>query len=63
MLRKLLQPFYTVYAITTFVAGLLINFPFFLLISIGNNIAARRAIYTIIKYWARPIRRPGMTAQ
>ena len=53
MVRKILQPFYTVYAVTTFVIGLLINFPFFLLISIGNNIAARSAIYTIIHYWAR----------
>ncbi len=52
MVRKILQPFYTAYAVITFVAGLLINFPFFLLISIGNNIAARRAIYTIVRYWA-----------
>ena len=52
MFRKILQPLYTVYAVTTFVIGLLINFPFFLIISIGNNIAARRAIYTIVRYWA-----------
>ncbi len=53
MLRKILQPFYTTYAITTFLTGLFINLPFFVIISIGNNIAARRAIYTIIRYWAR----------
>ena len=53
MFRKILQPFYTTYAVTTFMIGLIINFPFFLLISIGNNIAARRTIHTIIRYWAR----------
>ena len=53
MIRKILQPFYTFYAVTTFMVGLLINLPAFVIISIGNNIAARRAIYTIISYWAR----------
>ncbi len=53
MVRKVLQPFYTAYAVITFVIGLLINFPFFLLISIGNNVAARKTLYTIIHYWAR----------
>ena len=53
MIRKILQPFYTAYAVITFVVGLLINFPFFLLISIGNNIAARKTLYSIIRYWAK----------
>ncbi|MDR3681597.1 MAG: lysophospholipid acyltransferase family protein [Flavipsychrobacter sp.] len=53
MFRKIFQPFYTLYVLVTFVACLLICFPFFLLISAGNNIAARKAIYTIIKYWAK----------
>ena len=48
-----MQPFYTVYAIVTFTTGLFLLFPFFLAISIGNNIAARRTIYTIITYWAK----------
>ena len=52
-LRKILQPFYTTYVVVTFVAGLLINFPFFVLISIGNNITARKIIYTVVKYWAQ----------
>ena len=52
MVRKILQPFYTAYAVITFVIGLLINFPFFLLISTGNNIRARRTIYNIIRHWA-----------
>ncbi len=53
MVRKILQPFYTAYAVITFLIGLFINFPFFLLISIGNNITARRMLYTIIRYWAK----------
>ncbi len=52
MLRKLLQPFYTAYVLLSFVVCLLAAFPFFVLISIGNNIAARKAIYTIIRYWS-----------
>jgi 1-acyl-sn-glycerol-3-phosphate acyltransferase len=66
-LRKLLQPFYTIYVVTTFVAGLLLNFPFFLLISIANNAVGRRMIYKIIKWWSwlwlwligMPLRRQG----
>lgn len=53
MVRKILQPVYTAYAVITFIIGLLINFPFFLLISLGNNIAARKTLYIIIRYWAR----------
>ena len=53
MFRKIAQPFFTVYAVVTFVTGLFILFPFFLLISIGNNIAARRTIYNIVTYWAK----------
>lgn len=52
VLRKILQPFYTAYVIITFVIGLLITFPLFVLISIGNNIPARKAIYKVIKRWA-----------
>ncbi len=53
MFRKIVQPFYTAYAIISFSTGLAILFPFFLLISIGNNIAARRTIYKIVTYWAK----------
>jgi 1-acyl-sn-glycerol-3-phosphate acyltransferase len=52
LLRRILQPVYTVYVIVTFVAGLAITFPIFLLLSLGNNFACRRVIYLIIKYWA-----------
>lgn len=53
MLKTFLQPFYAAYVVITFVTGLLITFPFYVLLSIGNTIATRRAIYTIVKYWAR----------
>jgi len=53
MFRKILQPFYTAYVAVTFFVSVLAAFPFFVLISIGNNTAARKAIYTIIKVWAK----------
>lgn len=53
MLRKLLQPIVTLYAILSFVAMLLVLFPFFVVISSANNAGARRLLYNIIKGWAR----------
>ena len=53
MFKKIVQPVYAVYAVIVFLAGLFINFPFFLLISMGNNMAARRTLYVVIKYWAK----------
>lgn len=53
MLRKILQPFYTAYVVVSFAIGFFIAFPFFVLLSIGNNKQSRRIIYTIIKYWSR----------
>lgn len=53
MLRKIVQPFYTAFVAITFVISLLLAFPFFLLISIGNNVAARRAIHYIIRVWGK----------
>ena len=53
MLRKIFQPFYSVYVVVTFVLGLFINLPAFVLLSIGNRPATRRLIYVIIKHWAR----------
>jgi 1-acyl-sn-glycerol-3-phosphate acyltransferase len=52
MLRKILQPFYTAYVLITFTVSILIAFPFFVLISLGDNIAARKTIYKIIRYWS-----------
>ena len=53
LLRKILQPAYTAYVIITFSIGLAITFPVFLLLSIGNNVASRKIIHSIIFYWAR----------
>jgi len=53
MLRKILQPFYTAYVLITFSVSVLATFPFFVIISLGNNTAARKAIYTIIRVWAQ----------
>src|ERR1700742_4358865 len=51
MVRKILQPFYTAYVVITFLVSILAAFPFFVLISLGNNTASRKAIFTIIKKW------------
>lgn len=53
MLRAILQPFYTAYVIITFTCSVLIGFPFFALLSIGNNQRCRKIIFTIVKYWAK----------
>jgi 1-acyl-sn-glycerol-3-phosphate acyltransferase len=53
MTRKILQPFYTVYAVITFLLGLAITFPFYVFFSLGNNMAARRKIYQVVRLWAR----------
>lgn len=52
MLRKILQPFYTAYVATVFLISILIILPFFVVISLGNSVAARRANFTLIRYWA-----------
>ena len=36
MFKKILQPFYAIYAVVTFFIGLLINLPFFVAISMGD---------------------------
>lgn len=52
MLRKFLQPFYTIYVIVTFLVGLFITFPVFLLLALPNKPSSRRLIYCIVKAWA-----------
>ncbi|MBX2904761.1 MAG: 1-acyl-sn-glycerol-3-phosphate acyltransferase [Taibaiella sp.] len=52
MFRKLLQPIYTTYVIVTFIAGLLITFPVFVLLALPNKSSTRRVIYRIVKVWA-----------
>jgi len=66
-MRKLLQPVYTVWALSTFVSSVLLAFPLFAVISVGNSRKSRRAIWYIIKVWAKgwfwligmPVRRRG----
>jgi 1-acyl-sn-glycerol-3-phosphate acyltransferase len=53
VVKKLLQPLYAVYAASTFLAGLLICFPFFMLLAAGNDIVYRRVIYRIVRVWAQ----------
>jgi len=53
MLRFLWQPIYVAYALGTFLASVLLAFPVFVLISIGNNKKARKAIWLIIHYWGK----------
>lgn len=52
MLRKLLQPFYTIYVITTFAAGLFVTFPVFVLLALPNKPSWRRIIYLVLKAWS-----------
>jgi len=52
-LRKILQPVYTAYAIVSFAIVLIVTCPFLLLLSLGNNAASRRAIYSIMSGGAR----------
>jgi 1-acyl-sn-glycerol-3-phosphate acyltransferase len=66
-MRKLVQPIYTVWALSTFVLSVLLAFPVFVLIAVGNGPKSRRAIWRIIRVWARfwlwligmPVRRSG----
>lgn len=52
-MRRLLQPFYTFFVLATFVASLLIAFPFFLVIGVRDNRKARKTIWLIVHYWAK----------
>jgi 1-acyl-sn-glycerol-3-phosphate acyltransferase len=53
MRRKILQPLYTGYVLVTFAVSILAAFPFFVIVGMGNSPAARRAIYSLIKYWCK----------
>ncbi len=52
MLRTLLQPFYTAFVAITFVVSIVAAFPVFALISLGNNVGARKLIHKLIRMWA-----------
>ncbi len=51
-MRKVLQPFYTIYVLLTFLISLIVAFPFFLLIGSRNHATARETIWYIVHYWA-----------
>jgi 1-acyl-sn-glycerol-3-phosphate acyltransferase len=53
ILRNILQPFYTLYVLVTFLASLIIAFPFFLIIGSFDNARARRIITSVVQYWAK----------
>jgi len=53
MIRYLLQPFYTFFVLATFVASLVIAFPFFLVVGFRDSSGARRIITNVVQYWAR----------
>ena len=52
MLGKLLQPFYTISVIVTFLVCLLLAFPIFFIVGLWDKPSARRIIWNIVHYWA-----------
>lgn len=52
MLRTLLQTFYTAFVAITFLVSIVVAFPVFALISLSNNIGARKLIHKLIRLWA-----------
>lgn len=51
-MRKLLQPFYFLWIISTYVVSLLGAFPVIFIVGIWDKPAARRFIWGIVHYWA-----------
>ena len=52
-MRTLLQPFYTLYVLTTFILSLFLAFPFFLILGAWNKSTGRRLITLIVQYWCK----------
>lgn len=52
MLKKLLQPFFAVYVLISFIASVLLAFPVILVLSLPNNLAGRQAIQQLLRHWA-----------
>src|SRR5688572_5859200 len=52
MIKRILQPFYVVYVISTFIACLLAAFPIFLIVGSWDKAWARRFIWNIVHYWS-----------
>ncbi|PQJ10563.1 1-acyl-sn-glycerol-3-phosphate acyltransferase [Flavipsychrobacter stenotrophus] len=52
MLRKILQPFYTLYVIVTFVISILIALPLIAIVSLADNMKGRKIIHMLIRMWS-----------
>ena len=52
MARKILQPFYTIYVVITFLVTVLFIFLFIAVLSPVKHFAARKAIFNIVRHWA-----------
>jgi 1-acyl-sn-glycerol-3-phosphate acyltransferase len=52
-LKTIAQPFYAAWVLITFMAGLLVVLPFYMLLSVRNNMRARKAISKLLKAWMR----------
>jgi 1-acyl-sn-glycerol-3-phosphate acyltransferase len=50
---RILQPFYTVFVLLSFLISLILVFPFFFLIGIRNKPLSREIIWYIVHYWAK----------
>jgi 1-acyl-sn-glycerol-3-phosphate acyltransferase len=53
MIRAILQPFYTAFVLTSFIASLLLAFPVFLIVGIRDSARARKFIWDVVHYWSR----------
>lgn len=52
MLKKILQPFYFIWVITTFLASLLTAFPIFFIVGLRDNKSNRKFIWNVVHYWS-----------
>jgi 1-acyl-sn-glycerol-3-phosphate acyltransferase len=50
---RVLQPFYTLFVLLTFLVCLLLAFPVFFIVGIKDNTRARKIIWLVVHYWAK----------
>jgi 1-acyl-sn-glycerol-3-phosphate acyltransferase len=53
MIRLILQPFYTLFVLVTFLVCLLLAYPVFFIVGLKDDTKARKVIWIIVHYWAR----------
>jgi 1-acyl-sn-glycerol-3-phosphate acyltransferase len=53
MIRTVLQPFYTLFVLLTFLVSLLLAFPVFFVVGIKDTAKARKIIWIVVHYWAK----------